>query len=81
MVIYHRIPKDKEQELIDVMDKVAPTLPNPPRKYLLYLFEVYNEYIAPTHRPEDINCGACRALVISKFRYLTNEWKQQRPTL
>jgi len=81
MVINHRIPNEKKQEVIDVMDKVTPMLPNPSRKYLLYLFEVYNQYIAPSHRPEDINCGGCRALVISKLRYLTNEWKQQSTTL
>jgi hypothetical protein len=81
MVINNRIPNDKKQEVTDVVDKVLKALPNPPRPFLLYLFEVYNEYVAPAHRQENINCGECRTKVVGHLRTITNEWKQQNTTL
>lgn len=81
MVIYNRIPEENKDEVIKVVDRVLKNLINPPHKCMVYLFEVYNEYIAPAHRPEDLNCGECRAKVVGQFRIITTEWKQQRTTL
>jgi len=81
MVIYNRIPKENQEEVIKVVDRVLANLINPSLKHMQYLFEVYNEYIAPAHRPEDITCGECRAKVVGQFRLITTEWKQQKTTL
>lgn len=81
MIFNNRIPKDKQQEVTDVVDRVLKALPNPPRPLLIYLFEVYNEYVAPAHRPENMNCGECRTKVVGHLRTIVSEWKQQNTTL
>jgi len=81
MVIRHNIPTDKQQDVINCMDYVEQFLPNPPKKHLVYLFEVYNNFIAKSYAHEDITCSACRSKVISQIRFLVTEWKKQQSTL
>ena len=76
MPIVHRIPNEIKKDVIDVIEKVEKYIPIYPPKYLKYLFEVYNKYIAPSYRPENINCGGCRAKVVSVIRTIVREWKK-----
>ncbi len=76
MPIVHRIPAEIEKDIIEVIEHIEKYIPICPPKHLKYLFEVYNKYVAPSYRPENINCGGCRAKVISVIRSIVREWKK-----
>ena len=74
----HRIPKETMKDVANVVTHVEAYLPTPPQKYIIYLFEIYNQYVNPLYKEdEDINCGGCRSLVISKLRTIVRTWKEK----
>jgi hypothetical protein len=56
MPIVHRIPPEIKKDIIEVIEHVEKYIPICPPKYLKYLFEVYNKYIAPSYR---LSCKGC----------------------
>lgn len=81
-MIYHRIPTEIHEDIIEVMDYVQPLLPFAPEKETAYLFEVYNSYIKPTYKDDiEPNCPACMTRVFGAIRTIVNGWKQQKENL
>ena len=64
--------RDLKAEILEVakrvIDAAGKLLLNHFRKDFQFLFDIYNYFVAPDHKPEDRTCSNCRMKVLNFFK-------------
>ena len=72
----NRIPIENLEGFVRDFEKVEKNLPYPTKIQLDWCFEIFNNYVALSHKKEENkNCPACRIRVIGTLRQIANKWK------
>lgn len=79
MAASDKIPEENRADVIRVVEYVNATLPSPPERHLIYLFDVYNSYLSP-HSNLKMSCKNARSTVVKALSVCVKIWKQQEAT-
>jgi hypothetical protein len=68
----NKIPQDSKDKIITASNNVGEKL-HPPESDVVFLFEMFHEYITYYPLKKNINCNSCRVMVRDFWKRIVNE--------